>query len=107
MPGSRKCPPSCRCGKHQGGAGWNPFKHAKRDFGNVGKAFKKAGKAVHNNAAARKILGTIARTGAARFGFGGLADAGLKQVGYGRKSLKAGGGGRGSIKAGGGRRRRK
>lgn len=98
----KKCKSGCTCGRHQrgsglrpmGGGAWNPFKHAKRDFNNVGKAFKTAGNAIagapmaiHNDAIARQVLGGAARFGAARFGLGGLAGVGLSQVGYGRKRV--------------------
>lgn len=103
MPGSRKCSAHCTCGKHNrlGGGAWNPFRHAKRDFGNV----VKFGKKVYDNPEARKIISQVARTAsnALPLPLQGLAGQALTQAGLGRRSLRAGGGR--SLRAGGGKRR--
>lgn len=90
MPGSRRCASNCRCGKHQRGGAWNPFKHAKRDFRNVGRALK----TIISNPIAKQIIGTVARQGIGAYapGASAIGDSLLRQGGFGRPSLRPGGG---------------
>lgn len=105
MPGSRKCSASCKCGKHQGGGLWNPFKHAKRDFGNVVKVAKK----IVAIPGVKQALGSVIRAGITSQapGASAYAEPVLGQLGLGRKRKAIKGAGRGSVKAGGGSRKRR
>lgn len=101
MPGSRKCPKNCRCGKHQNGGSFKSWaRGAARKVGS-------AAQAVWNNPDAKKIISQVARTAVKALPHAGaqsLANMGLSQVGLGRRRMR--GTGYPSLRAGGGRRRR-
>ena len=73
---------------NQRGAGWNPFRHAKRDFENIAKAGKKVANFVQDNPALKQIISQVARQ---MTGFipnpavQTIANQGLNQLGLGRK----------------------
>lgn len=102
---SLRCPPGCTCGKHNraqaqaGGLNWNIFRHAKRDFNNVGKAMK----AVYDNPLGKQVISKVARGILSMPTFAPIAapaGAALSQAGLGRRRPR-----RKASQAGGRRRR--